>query len=267
MARRRVRRARKIPIKTPSQLERMRDAGAIVAEVLRAVGEAAVPGVSTAELDALAFDIIRDHDAVPSFLGYQTNGKRYPASTCISVNDVVVHGIPNRTTVLGSGDVVGVDVGVCYRGWHADAATTLAVGEIGPQAGRLLCATREALAQGIGQAVVGRTLRDMARAIQGHVEGCGFSVVRALVGHGIGRDMHEPPSVPNFVTDGPSVTLAANMTLAVEPMVNAGCYEVTVDPDGWTMRTADGSLSAHFEHTVIVGREGAEIITACRDGS
>jgi methionyl aminopeptidase len=261
MARRRGARSRRISVKTPAQLERMRDAGAVVAEVLWGVEQAAAPGVSTAELDALAFDIIRSRGAVPSFLGYEAGGRRYPASTCISLNDVVVHGIPSPATKLQRGDIVGVDVGACYRGWHADAAVTLAIGEVSPEAARLLAATREALLLGIAQAVAGRTLQDIGGAVQAHVEGSGFSVVRALVGHGIGRDMHEPPSVPNFVTNGATVRLQANMTLAIEPMVNAGGPDVVVEPDGWTTRTADRSLSAHFEHTVVVGPEAADIIT------
>ncbi|MFQ6130832.1 MAG: type I methionyl aminopeptidase [Armatimonadota bacterium] len=256
------RRRRRPTVKTEAQLDRMRRAGSIVAEVLAAVAERARPGVSTAELDAVGAEIIERRGAVPSFLGYETEGRRYPAATCISVNDVVVHGIPHAETKLRSGDIVSVDVGACYEGYHADAATTVAVGEVSEKARALLRVTEQALYLGIGKAVVGGTVRNIGAAIQEHVEAGGFSVVRALVGHGIGKTMHEPPSVPNFVTEGQEVRLQGNMTLAIEPMVNAGGHQVKVDEDGWTMRTADGCLSAHFEHTVVVRSGAAEVLTS-----
>jgi len=252
---------RAIAAKTEAQLVRMRRSGSIVAEALASVAQAARPGVSTAELDAVAAEVIARRQAIPSFLGYQADGRRYPAVTCISLNDVVVHGIPRPETKLRAGDIVSIDVGACYKGYHADAALTLAIGEVSEQAQVLLRVTREALGLGIQQAVAGSTVRAIGEAIQKHVEAAGFSVVRALTGHGIGHSMHEPPSVPNFATEGREVRLKSNMTLAIEPMVNAGTHEVMLDADGWTMRTADGGLSAHFEHTVIVREGRAEVIT------
>lgn len=225
------------------------------------MGEVAGPGVSTAELDAVAAEIIERRGATPSFLGYEVDGRRYPAATCISVNDVVVHGIPRSETKLRAGDIVSIDVGARYKGYHADAATTVAIGEVSAEAQALMRATQEALELGIAKAVSGSVVGAISEAIQDHVEGAGFSVVRALVGHGIGKSMHEPPSVPNFVSEGADTRLRSNMTLAIEPMVNAGGHQVKVGRDGWAMHTADGSLSAHFEHTVIVREERAEVIT------
>lgn len=239
----------------------MRRAGQIVHLVLTRIREAVRPGVSTLELDEIALRTIREKHAEPSFLGYQVGQLRYPASTCISLNDVVVHGIPSADVRLGRGDILGVDVGVCYGGYHGDAAITIGVEPIAVEASRLMEATREALWRGIEAAVAGARVSAISRAVQGTVESEGYSVVRALTGHGIGRQMHEPPSVPNFVSPGPDPRLAPNMTLAIEPMVNAGGYDVKVDADGWTMRTADGSLSAHFEHTVVITQDGPEVIT------
>jgi methionyl aminopeptidase len=239
----------------------MRRAGQIVHLVLTRIREAIRPGISTAELDQIALRTIQEHHAEPSFLGYQVGSRRYPASTCISVNDVVVHGIPSPDTKLRSGDIVGVDVGAAYKGYHGDAAATMPVGVISSDASRLIAVTREALGRGIEAAVVGARVSAISRAVQTEVERNGFSVVRALTGHGIGKQMHEPPSVPNFVSPGPDPKFDCHMTVAIEPMVNAGGYDVKVDDDGWGMRTADGSLSAHFEHTVVITEQGAEVIT------
>jgi len=235
----------------------MRRAGRVVAATLARVREACVPGATTAELDALAERTIREAGGVPSFLGY----RGFPASACVSVNDEVVHGIPGDRR-LEEGDIVGIDLGAIVDGYHGDAAVTAPVGRIGAGAERLVRVTREALERGIAQVRPGRRLLDVARAIQTHVERHGYSVVRELVGHGIGRSMHEPPQVPNFVDQAEQTVLEAGMTLAIEPMVNEGEAEITRDDDGWTIRTRDGTLSAHWEHTVAVGPQGPMILTA-----
>lgn len=257
----RERRADRITIKTESQIAAMRRAGRVVAEVLQALQTAVAPGVETAELDRVAEALIRNCGATPSFKGY----KGFPASVCTSVNDEVVHGVPGAR-VLCEGDIIAVDVGAIVEGWHADAAATFGVGKVAPKARRLMRVTKDALHAGIAQARAGRTLRDVARAIQRRVETNGYSVVRELVGHGIGSSMHEPPQVPNY-EDGASATeLRSGMTLAIEPMVNQGHGEIVKDADGWTFRTRDGSLSAHWEHTVVVRAGAAEIITAAEGG-
>ncbi|HEV2105405.1 MAG TPA: type I methionyl aminopeptidase [Candidatus Eisenbacteria bacterium] len=246
--------------RSEEQIEGIREAARLVARALREVGRAVRPGVTTAELDRLAEGFIRDHGARPAFQGY----RGYPASICASVNDEVVHGIPGPR-VLADGDIVGVDVGVERNGWYGDAARTFAVGPVSDTAGRLLEVTREALARGIAQARAGQRVGDIAHAVQSHVEQHGFSVVRSLVGHGIGREMHEEPAVPNFGPPGRGPRLMAGMVLAIEPMVNAGGPEVVTRADGWTVATKDGSLSAHFEHTVAVSADGPEILSALPD--
>ncbi|UCH36690.1 MAG: type I methionyl aminopeptidase [Armatimonadota bacterium] len=235
----------------------MKRAGKVVAEALAAMRAAIVPGMDTAELDRIAEALIRSRGAVPSFKGY--NG--FPASVCVSVNDEVVHGLPGRGR-LREGDIVGIDVGAIADGYHADAAATYAVGKISPQARRLVRVTRQALYDGIAQARAGRTLRDLARAIEARAAGSGYSVVRELVGHSIGREMHEGLQVANYADGATDLELRPGMTLAIEPMVNEGGWEITKDADGWTFRTQDGSLSAHWEHTVVVRDGAAEIITA-----
>ncbi|MFQ5811394.1 MAG: type I methionyl aminopeptidase [Armatimonadota bacterium] len=254
-----------ICLKSRAEIRKMRRAGAIVSEVLRRLEEAATPGTTTAELDELAEDIIRGHGATPSFLGQRVENRRYPASTCVSLNDEVVHGIPRPDRRVQAGDIAGIDVGACWDGYHADAAVTVAVGEVSPEARQLLGVTRESLELGLAKVASGRWLSDVSRAIQEHVEAAGFSVVRALSGHGIGASLWEAPQVHNFVTEGRDVRLRAGMTLAIEPMVNAGHWEVRPSEDMWTMRTADGSLSAHFEHTVAITKAGLEILTASSD--
>ena len=246
--------------RSEEQIEGIREAARLVAGALREVGRAVRPGVTTAELDRLAEGFIRDHGARPAFQGY----RGYPASICASVNDEVVHGIPGPR-VLADGDIVGVDVGVERNGWYGDAARTFAVGPVSDTAGRLLEVTREALARGIAQARAGQRVGDIAHAVQSHVEQHGFSVVRSLVGHGIGREMHEEPAVPNFGPPGRGPRLMAGMVLAIEPMVNVGGPEVVTRADGWTVATKDGSLSAHFEHTVAVSADGPEILSALPD--
>lgn len=246
-----------IQLKKKSEIAMMRESGRIVARTMRLVQEAIVPGkTSTMELDLLAERLIREAGGIPSFKGYRD----YPAATCISVNDCVVHGIPGPY-VLQEGDIVDLDFGVILNGWHADGAWTFPVGVISDKAQRLLNVTREALMQGIAKARVGSTVGDVAATIQRYVEGNGYSVVRELVGHGIGRKLHEDPNVPNFGKAGRGPLLREGTTICIEPMVNEGRPEVQTLDDKWTCVTADGKLSAHFEHTVAVTKEGPEILT------
>lgn len=235
----------------------MRAAGRIVAEVLRAMETAIAPGLTrTSDLDRLAADLCRRRGAVPAFLGY----RGYPAATCISVNDAVVHGIPNDR-VLQNGDIVSVDFACSLDGYFADAAVTLPVGEISSEARRLITVTRECLYKGIAQAKAGARLGDVASAVQRHAEKNGYGVVRELVGHGIGKAMHEEPQVANFGRPGKGIRLEEGMTFALEPMINQGTPEVKELPDRWTIVTTDGKLSAHFEHTLAITRRGADILT------
>jgi len=245
-----------IHLKTDAEIEKMRASGAIVAGALQLVGENVRPGVKTSELDALVEDFIRTKGAKASFKGY--NG--YPASICASVNDEVVHGIPGDRS-LAEGDIVSVDVGAFLGGFHGDSAVTIPVGKIGGEVRKLLDVTRSALAKGIEKALPGNFLSDISHAIQREVEEGGFSVVRKLVGHGIGRDMHEEPQVPNYGTPGRGVVLKEGMVLAIEPMVNAGGYDVRILEDDWTVVTKDRSWSAHFEHTVAIRKNGPDILT------
>jgi methionyl aminopeptidase len=245
-----------IEIKTAEEISRMRRAGALAAQALAAVLEAVAPGVTTAALDRIAETFIRDRGASPSFKGY----RGFPASICVSVDDEVVHGIPGPRR-LRAGSIVSIDLGVQLDGFHADVARTVAVGEIDEATRRLLGATAAALAAGIAEARAQRTTGDIGHAVQRVVERAGFSVVRDLAGHGVGRALHEGPELPNFGAPGQGVPLQVGMTLAIEPMVNAGGVEVTVDADGWTVRTRDRARSAHAEHTVAVGAEGAEVLT------
>ncbi len=236
----------------------MRASGRVVAHCLRAMSEAVVPGkTSPSDLDAIAARIVQESGGVPSFLNY----RGYPAATCISVNDVVVHGIPDKTP-LQDGDIIGLDMGVVLDGWHADGAWTYPVGTISPEAQRLLNVTRESLFQGIAKARIGNRIGDISAAVQKYVESNGYSVVRDLVGHGIGRKLHEEPSaVPNFGPAGRGEVIREGLTICIEPMVNQGTFKVVTMPDDWTLKTSDGKLSAHFEHTVAVTKDGAEILT------
>lgn len=246
-----------IVLKTRDEIEAMRAAGRIVARTLRLMSEAIVPGRTTPkELDALAHRVIGEAGATPSFLGY----RGFPASACISVNEAVVHGIPDDR-ILEEGDIVGLDLGVFLNGFHADGAWTFPVGEISESAQRLLNVTRESLYQGIAKAKVGNRIGDVAATVQRYVESNGYSVVRDLVGHGIGRTVHEEPSVPNFGKPGKGPVLREGMTICIEPMVNEGTFKVKTLKDDWTMVSADGKLSAHFEHTVAITRGGPEILT------
>ncbi|MGH7589091.1 MAG: type I methionyl aminopeptidase [Gemmatimonadota bacterium] len=247
-----------VTLKSAREIERMRASGRIVAEVLEAMAGTVKPGVTTAELDELAEAIIRSHPgARPAFKGYGG----FPASICASVNDEVVHGIPSRQRRLEPGDIIGIDVGVLLDGYHADAARTFAVGDVSQGARELLEVTRAALQAGIEAARPGGFLGDISSAIQRVAERSGFSVVRDLVGHGIGQHLHEDPQVPNFGTPGRGLALEPGLVIAIEPMVNFGSSTVRTLDDAWTIVTVDGTLSAHFEHTVAVMDEGPEILT------
>ncbi len=237
----------------------MARAGEVVAETLALLGERARPGVTTAELDALADELIRSHGGAPTFKGY----RGYPASICTSPNDMVVHGIPGPYP-LAEGDILSVDVGVTLHGFVADSAYTFAIGEISTEAERLLEGCRAALAAGVEQCRPGNRLSDISHAIQVATEEHGFSVVRSLVGHGVGRAMHEEPQIPNYGEPGRGPVLAPGMTFAIEPMINAGSPDVVVHDDQWSISTADGSLSAHFEHTVAITDDGPRVLTAER---
>jgi methionyl aminopeptidase len=243
--------------KAGAEIERMARAGVVVADTLALIGERARPGVTTEELDSLADEFIRSQGGVPTFKGY----RGYPASICTSPNDMVVHGIPGLYA-LDDGDILSVDVGVTLDGFVADSAYTFGIGEISADAERLLEGCQAARAAGIEQCRVGNHLSDISHAIQRETESRGFSVVRSLVGHGVGRSMHEEPQIPNFGEPGRGPLLSAGMTFAIEPMINAGGSDVVLHEDQWSISTADRSLSAHFEHTVAITEEGPQILTA-----
>ncbi len=252
--------------KSKEELALMRQAGRIVAEVLATMREKARPGVSTAELDAIAEEIITRHDAIPAFKGYPHNGVNdFPASICASINEEIVHGIPSPQRILREGDIISIDVGAIYRGFYGDAAVTLAIGDVDDETRRLLEVTEGALMAGIAHAREGNRLWHVIRAIQTHVEGEGFNVLREYQGHGIGRKMHEKPDIPNFLgTRGrrpKNYPLLSGMTLALEPMVVAGDWRTRVLEDGWTVVTADSQRSAHFEHTIAITNGESEILT------
>jgi methionyl aminopeptidase len=234
----------------------MARAGRVVAETIALLEEHVQPGITTGELDALAEEFIRSQGGQPTFKGY----RGYPAATCLSPNDMVVHGIPGKVT-LADGDVLSVDVGVTLDGFVADSAWTFAVGEVSPDAQRLLETCRAALDAGIAEARPGNHIEDISRAVQTVTEAAGFSVIRSLVGHGVGRSMHEDPQVPNFVSGHRGPELKEGMTIAIEPMITAGGPDVYVHDDDWSISTVDGSLAAHFEHTVAVTAEGPRILT------
>lgn len=243
-------------LRRPDEIELIRESARIVAEALALAGGMARPGVTTREIDARVEELIRRRGGIPSFLGYHD----YPAATCISVNEQVVHGIPSDRT-LQEGDIVGIDVGVLKNEFHGDAARTFAVGTVDAESERLLRVTEEALLRGIAAIRAGCRVGAISHAIQSHVETEGFSVVRELVGHGVGRRLHEEPQVPNFGPPEAGPVLRAGMVLAIEPMVNAGGWEVETLPDRWTVVTRDRKRSAHFEHTVAVTKDGAEILS------
>jgi methionyl aminopeptidase len=243
--------------KSPAEIAQMGRAGRIVAETLALLGDRIRPGITTAELDTIADEFIRSHGGSPTFKGY----RGYPASICASPNDMVVHGIPGPYT-LAEGDVLSVDVGVTLGGFVADSAFTFPVGEISSDAERLLEVGQLALEAGIEQCRPGLRLSDISHAVQTVTEDAGFSVVRSLVGHGVGRAMHEDPQIPNFGVPGRGPLLAEGMTFAIEPMITAGSADVVVHDDEWSISTEDGSLAAHFEHTVAITEQGPQILTA-----
>ena len=248
-----------VSIKTARELSVMKDACRVSAEALRAAGEAVKPGISTSEIDLIVRRYIEKQGASPSFLGYGG----FPASACISVNNVVIHGIPSKTTILRDGDIVSVDVGAFYKGYHGDNAYTYPCGTVSDRAQKLLDATRESLYEGIKQAQVMNRIGDIGSAVQEYVEARSYSVVRNYVGHGVGTKLHEDPSVPNYGTKGRGLKLLPGMTIAIEPMINQGTYHTLVLGDKWTVVTLDGKLSAHFEHTVAVTHDAPKILTVC----
>ncbi len=245
-----------VSLKSASELQKMRVAGRMVAEILELLRERIVPGVTTAELDAVAENECIKRKARPAFKGYGG----FPFTICASPNEKVVHGFADRTPLV-EGDILSIDFGVLYGGFYGDAAITVPVGPVSAEAERLLRVTEESLQQAIAVAVVGGRLSDISHAVQARVEPEGFSVVREFVGHGIGRQLHESPQVPNFGVKGQGPRLKAGMTLAIEPMINAGVPDIRILADGWTAVTADGRLSAHFEHTVAITDDGPEILT------
>lgn len=246
-----------IELKTAKELEQMAAACKISALALKAAGQSIEPGMSTKELDHIIEKKIRSYGAKPNFLGYGG----FPGSACISLNDTVIHGIPSKDIIIRAGDIVSVDTGAFYNGYNGDNAYTFAVGEISGDARALLDATEQSLYEAIKVVKAGMRIGDIGFAVQSYVEKRGYAVVRKYIGHGVGRNLHESPDVPNFGSPGRGVRLAAGMTLAIEPMVNAKGEGVRVLGDGWTVKTASGSLSAHFEHTVAVTEQGAKILT------
>lgn len=250
-----------VTIKTEKEIALIRESAQIVADVLRLLEKQIYPGIATIELDDLAEDFIRSSGGVPAFKGYGNDRRNlFPASICVSIDDEVVHGIPGRR-LLKEGEIVSIDVGVVKNGFFGDGAYTFPVGKVSEGKARLMKVTRESLDKGVAQAVEGNYLHDISSAVQHHVEAAGFSVVRDLVGHGIGKELHEDPPVPNYGKPKTGLKLKEGMALAIEPMVNFGIYEVRTGSDGWTILTADSEPSAHFEHTVIVRKNKAEILT------
>ena len=252
-----------ITVKTAEEIALMREANRIVAGVLSLLEREMRPGLSTLEMDRMAEEYCRDHGAVPAFKGY----RGFPASLCVSINEQVVHGIPSPRVFVREGDIVSVDFGTCYRGFYGDSAMTIPVGEIDPLLERLLRVTREALDLAIDQVRVGNRIMHLSRAVQDHVEAHGFSVVRQFVGHGIGSSLHEGPEIPNYVQRQASPRIMEGMVLAIEPMVNIGTHKVRILRDNWTVVTADGKPSAHFEHSVAAMADGPLVLSARNAGS
>ena len=246
-----------VTIKSEREIELMREAGKILASVHEELGRTLVPGMSTKEIDRMCEDMIRSHGCVPSFLNYQG----FPASVCISINDEVVHGIPDKHRYLEEGDIVSLDTGVIWKGYQSDAARTHMIGEVSGEARKLVEVTRQSFFEGIKYAKAGNHLNDISKAIQEYAESFGFGVVRDLVGHGIGTEMHEAPEIPNFAQRRKGIRLAAGMTLAIEPMITAGRYDVVWEDDGWTVVTEDGSLASHYENTILITDGEPEILS------
>ena len=248
-----------IVVKSDAELQKMRAANRVVSRVLDEVGKMVAPGISTADIGTRTQQLVEEHRVTPAFLGY--GDPPFPSVICVSVNDEIVHGIPRDDKILEEGDVVSVDFGVEKEGYFGDSARTFAVGAISEEARRLLRITEESLELAIEQCVAGNRVHDVSAAVQGHVEKNGFSVVRVFVGHGIGRKMHEEPAVPNYVSRGKNPRLRPGMVLAIEPMVNVGGPDVVLDDDSWTARTKDGKLSAHFEHSVAITKNGPWVLS------
>ena len=248
-----------IVLKTTRELSLMREACRISAGALRVAGAAIEPGITTAEIDKIAYDYIISQGAKPNFLNYEG----YPATACISINDEVIHGIPSKKRVIKAGDIVSIDLGAAINGYNGDNAATFACGDISEVAQRLIDATRESLYAGIKAAKNGNRVGDISSAVQQYVEARGYSVVREFVGHGVGASLHEAPEIPNYGTAGRGVRLVPGMTIAIEPMINLGQPQINIMPDGWTVKTADGKLSAHFEHTIAITADGPVIMTEC----
>ena len=248
-----------VVLKTSRELSLMREACRISAGALKVAGEAVEPGISTEEIDRIAYKYIKSQGAEPNFL----NLYGFPATACISINDEVIHGIPSKKRTLRQGDIVSIDLGAKLEGYNGDNAATFAVGDISEEAKRLIDTTRESLYKAIEAAVVGNKLGDIAWAVQGYCEERGYGVVREFTGHGIGKSLHEDPSVPNYGKAGRGIRLLPGMTLAIEPMINQGTAAIKKLPDGWTIKTADGKLSAHFEHTIAITKDGPKILTLC----
>jgi len=247
-----------ISIKSKREIELMRTAGRIVALAHQEVKKHVKPGVTTLELDAIVEQVIRDNKATPSFKGYGG----FPGSACTSVNEQVVHGIPSRNVVLQEGDIIGIDIGAKFKGYHGDSAWSYAVGSISPKAEKLLKVTEESLFEGLKKAKAGNRLSDISHAIQTYAESFGYSIVREFVGHGLGKALHEDPQIPNYGLPGKGTLLKPGMTLAIEPMVNMGRKEVKVLEDNWTAVTIDGQYSAHFEHSILITEDECIILTA-----
>lgn len=246
-----------IHLKNPDEIQRIFEAGQIVANVHDELGKLMEAGITTAELDAEAENLIRKAGAIPAFKGY----RGYPATLCVSINEEIIHGIPSRKRVLKKGDLVGIDLGAVLKGWFGDAARTHEVGRVSETAALLNRVTRESLARAIAASVVGNRLGDIGWAVQGYVESFGFSPVRQFVGHGVGRALHEDPQVPNYGVAGQGLRLKAGMVIAIEPMINEGTHETVVLDDDWTTITADGKLSSHWEHTIAITEDGPRILT------
>ena len=246
-----------IVLKNAREIKIMREAGRISAVALQLAGQAVEPGVSTAELDRIAERYILSQGAKPNFKGY--NG--FPATACISINDQVIHGIPSKNRIIKQGDIVSIDLGALFEGFHGDNAATFAAGDVSPGAERLMNVTEESLYEGIKAARSGSRVGDISFAVQSYVEARGYSVVRQFVGHGVGASLHEEPEVPNFGKPGHGPRLLPGMTLAIEPMINMGTEKVKILPDGWTVLTADGALSAHFEKSIVITADGPQILT------
>ncbi len=246
-----------IKIKTDEQIAKMRESGKITKNVLDLIGKTIRSGMTTKELDKMAYDYIKSCGGEPSFLGYSG----YPASLCVSIDDMVVHGIPSDDIIIKEGQIVSVDVGVVYNGWQGDAARTFAIGEISAEKKKLIEVTEQCFFKAIEDLRDGTPIGNIGHNVQHHAESNGFSVVRALVGHGIGREMHEDPSVPNYGIRGTGIRLKKGMAIAIEPMINAGTHKVNFMSDGWGVKTADGRPSAHYENTVVITSNGVEILT------